>query len=332
MIRFADPWWLLLLLALPLIAWLKGRAGGQSAFLYSTVAIVKGISGVTRSHSGAILRRLRWLALALLIIGLARPQEGLGERTVKASGVDIVVALDLSTSMVSEDFELKGQRVNRLDVAKDVLKEFVSKRPNDRIGLVAFAGRPYIVSPPTLDHEFLLENIDRLRIGAIEDGTAIGSGLSAGLNRLRELTSKSRVVILMTDGQNNAGKVPPTTAAEAAQTLGVKVYTIGVGTRGKAPVPYFDAFGSKRYREMDVDIDEETLKLIARRTGGAYFRADSTDTLRDIYAQIDRLEKTEVEMKRYQRYRELFPFFVLPGWVLLMLEVILAHTVWRKLP
>jgi Ca-activated chloride channel family protein len=136
----------------------------------------------------------------------------------------------------------------------------------------------------------------------------------------------------MTDGQNNAGKVPPSTAAEAAQTLGVKVYTIGVGTRGKAPVPFVDAFGTKRYREQEVDIDEETLRLIARRTGGAYFRADSTDTLRDIYAQIDRLEKSEVEMKRYQRYRELFPWFVLPGWVLLMLEIILAHTVWRKLP
>ena len=330
--KFAHPWLLLLLLGVPLLAWLKGRLGGQPAFLYSSVSLVRGVSSVTQSHAGAILRRLRWLALILLIVGLARPQMGFGEQKVRSSGVDIVVALDLSTSMMSEDFELDGERVNRLVIAKDVLKEFISKRSSDRIGLVAFARGPYVVSPPTLDHDFLLQNIERLNIGVVEDGTAIGSAITSALNRLRDLDSSSRIVILMTDGQNNAGKVPPMTAAEAAQALNVRVYCIGVGTRGQAPVPYFDAFGSKRHRMVDVDIDEAALQDIARLTGGAYFRADTTTTLRDIYARIDQMEKSEVEAKQFRYFRELFPLVVLPAWVLLMLEMILANTVWRKLP
>jgi len=329
---FANPYFLLLLLFLPLLAWLKGKRGQESAFLYSSVVLVKGITSLTRSQAGSILMKLRWLALALLIVALARPQIGEGEAKVKASGIDIVVALDLSGSMASEDFELRGQRANRLVVAKDVLEQFVSKRISDRIGLVAFAGKPYVAAPLTLDHDFLLQNLARLNLGTMEDGTAIGSALTAALNRLRELKSKSKIVILMTDGQNNAGKVPPLTAAEAAQALGVKVYTIGVGTRGTAPMPQVDAFGRKRYVQIPVDIDEETLKQIAQRTGGKYFRADSTATLRNIYEDIDRLEKTEVEMKKYQRYRELFMWVALPGLVLLLLEIILSNTVWRKLP
>lgn len=330
--QFANPWLLLLLLALPLLAWLKGRRGGQPAFLYSSVGLVKGMTGITRSHARGFLAQLRWLALALLIVGLARPQSGVGEDKVRASGVDIVVALDLSSSMISEDFMLAGNRVNRLVVAKDVLREFIRKRTNDRIGLVAFARNPYVVAPPTLDHDFVLEHVDRLQIGAVEDGTAIGSALTAALNRLRDVPGKSKIVILMTDGQNNAGKIPPLTAAEAAQALGIRVYTIGVGTRGKAPVPFFDAFGQKHYRDVDVDIDEDTLRKIAQKTGGEYFRADSTDTLREIYHRIDKLERTEATLKKYRYYAELFPLVAMPGWVLLMLEIILSNTVWRRLP
>jgi Ca-activated chloride channel family protein len=329
---FAQPYWLSLLLLLPLLAWLKGQRGQQAAFLYSSVQLVKGITGITRSHVGKILLNLRWLALAFFVVALARPQIGEGEAKITASGIDIVVALDLSGSMEAEDFELKGERVNRLTIAKDVLEKFVLRRVNDRIGVVAFAGRAYIAGPLTLDHDFLLQNIERLQLRSIEDGTAIGSALSAALNRLRELKSKSKIVILMTDGQNNAGKVPPLTAAEAAQALGVKVYTIGVGTRGTAPVPRIDVFGRKVYIQQPVDIDEETLKAIADKTGGKYYRADSTDTLRSIYDDIDRLEKSEIEVKKYQRYRELFPWVVLPGLVVLLLEIILSHTVWRKLP
>jgi Ca-activated chloride channel family protein len=330
---FAHPLFLLLLLLLPLAAWLKGKVGFQPAFLYSSVQLVRGITGITRSHAGAILLKMRWLALALFIVALARPQLGEGETKITASGIDIVVAIDLSGSMSSEDFELQGQRVNRLAIAKDVLQKFVGKRPNDRIGLVAFARDAYIAAPLTLDHDFLLQNLERLEIATQDkDGTAIGSALAAALNRLREVKSKSKIVILMTDGQNNAGKVPPLTAAEAAETLKVKVYTIGVGTRGMAPMPYIDPFGRKGTIPQPVDIDEDTLKEIAKRTGGRYYRADNTEALRSIYDEIDGLEKTEVQVKKYQRYREVFPLAALPGLVLLLLEIILNHTVWRKLP
>lgn len=330
--RFAHPYLLLLLLLLPLAAWLRGRRGRQSAFLYSSVQLVKGIMGVHRTSVGAILLRMRWLALACMIVGLARPQWIEGETKLSGSGVDIVIALDLSGSMASEDFEMKGERVNRLVIAKDVLEQFVNNRPADRIGLVAFAGKAYIAAPLTLDHDFLNRNLERLNLGSVEDGTAIGSGLSASLNRLRDQKSKSKIVILMTDGQNNAGKVPPLTAAEAAQTLGVKVYTIGVGTHGTAPMPQTDVFGRKHYVQVPVDIDEDTLKKIAEKTNGRYYRADSAQTLRQIYADIDKLEKSDFEVKKLQRYREIFQWAVLPGLVLLLLEVILANTVWRKLP
>jgi Ca-activated chloride channel family protein len=330
--RFAHPWFLLLLLALPLLAWLKGRRGGQPAFLYSSVGLVKGISGVTRAHSRAILARLRWLGLALLIVGLARPQQGGGQTEVKASGVDIVVALDLSTSMISEDFTIGGNRVNRLVVAKEVLREFIKKRTSDRIGLVAFARNAYVVAPPTLDHDFVLDHVERLAIGAVEDGTAIGSGLMSALNRLRDLQGKGKIVILMTDGQNNAGSVQPLTAAEAAQTLGIKVYTIGVGTHGTAPFPQRDMFGRKGYVQVPVDIDEDTLKEIASRTGGKYYRADRTETLERIYDEIDQLEKTDVEVKKYVRVQELFPWLLAAALGLMLAEVTLGNTVWKRLP
>jgi Ca-activated chloride channel homolog len=326
---FAHPVLLLLLLALPVLALLKGRAGRRAAFLYSSVGLVHGLAGVTRSRAGALLAALRWLALALFIVALARPQKGEGEAKITASGVDIVVAIDLSTSMLAEDFQ---RGVNRLDLAKTVLEDFIRKRPSDRIGLVAFAGRPYVASPLTLDHDFLLLNLERLRIGMIEDKTAIGSALTAALNRLREVESKSKIVILMTDGQNNAGKVPPLTAAEAAEALAVKVYTIGVGKRGLADYPQTDPFGRRFYRQMQVDIDDDTLTKVAEKTGGRYFRADKPETLRTIYAEIDRLEKTEVEVKKFQRYTELFPWFALGGLGLLLTELGLSNTVWRRLP
>jgi Ca-activated chloride channel family protein len=329
---FAHPWLLLLLLVVPVIAWLKGRTGRPQAFLYSSVGLVKNIIGITRSSVGKILMRMRWLALMLFLIALARPQLGEGQAKIRASGIDIVVALDLSGSMAAEDFELKGDPVNRLVIAKDVLEKFVRKRETDRIGLVAFAGRAYIATPLTLDHDFLLQNLDRLNLGALEDGTAIGSAISAAVNRLRDIEAKSKIVVLMTDGQNNAGKVPPITAAEAAQALGIRIYTIGVGTRGIARVPYQNVFGQKAYIDQKVDIDEEMLTKVATMTGGKYYRAENTAGLRKIYDEIDQLEKTEIEVEKYQRYRELFPYFVLGGLVILLLEIILSNTVWRRLP
>ena len=331
-LTFGQPYLLLLLLLIPLLAWLKGKHGRQAAFLYSSIQLLRGVMDVSRSNTGKILLNLRWLALALCVVGLARPQRTESDTQVRASGVDIVVALDLSGSMESEDFELDHERVNRLAIAKDVLKRFIERRPSDRIGLIAFAAMPYVAAPLTLDHDFLLQNLERLNLHTIEDGTAIGSALSASVNRLRELKSKSKLVILMTDGQNNAGKISPLTAAEAAKALAVKVYTIGVGKRGTAPMPRMNVFGQKVYVQVPVDIDEDTLKQVADKTGGKYYRADSTDTLRAIYDEIDQLEKTEVEVKKFVQYEELFPWVVLPGLGILMLEVVLGHTLWRRLP
>ena len=329
---FAYPWLLLLVAALPVLAWWRGKRGQQAAFLYSSIQLVKSVANLRRSRAGQFLAAIRWLTLGCFIVGLARPQKIESEASVKASGVDIVVAIDLSGSMESEDFELRGERVNRLVIAKDTLKKFVDRRPSDRIGLVAFAGKPYIAAPLTLDHDFLEQNIDRLQLHSIEDGTAIGSALVASVNRLRDIESKSKIVILMTDGQNNAGKVPPITAAEAAEALKIKVYTIGVGTHGTAPFPRMDVFGRKHYVQMPVDIDEDTLKAIADKTGGKYYRADSSETLKAIYDQIDKMETTEREMKKYVRVDELFPWAVIPGFGLLLLEILLSHTIWRRLP
>ena len=330
---FGHPYFLLLLLLLPLLAWLKGKQGKPPAFVYSSVQLVRGILNVTRTRSGAFLAALRWLILAMLIIALAQPRLTKSETKVTASGVDIVVALDLSGSMASEDFEVGRERLNRLAMAQEVLKKFIEKRPNDRIGIVAFATQAYIASPLTLDHEFLLQNLARLELGTIDNSrTAIGSGLSTAINRLRELKSKSKIVILMTDGQNNAGKVAPLTVAEAAQTLGIKVYTIGVGMRGMAPMPQFWQGRKVGYQMQPVDIDEDTLQKIAQMTGGKYYRADNSQKFQAIYAEIDKLERTEAEVKKYAHHEELFAWVMTPGLGLLLLEVLLRHTIWRRLP
>jgi Ca-activated chloride channel family protein len=330
--RFESPWWLLGLLLLPVVAWLRRRWTREATFVYSSVGLVKGITSLSRSRAGTVLRGLRWVSMALVFVALARPQSGEGKAPVRASGVDIAVAVDLSGSMLAEDFELNGERVNRIAIAKDVLRSFIEQRPSDRFGLVVFAGRAYIAAPPTLDHDFLLRNLTRLDT-LNEQGTAIGSALSTAVNRLRDLPSKSRIVVLMTDGQNNSGNIPPLTAADAAKALSVKVYTIGVGTRGTAPTPVgYDPFGRKVYRQVPVDIDEDTLTQIAERTGGKYYRADTTKTLRAIYAEIDRLEKTEMETAKYASWEELMGYAAVPAVVLLVLEMLLANTVWRKLP
>lgn len=331
---FAHPFVLLLLLILPLLAWLKGRTGQGIAFLYSSVDLVRPVAGLNKSRAGRILASLRWLSLALFIIALAQPRHIKGESRIKASGIDIVAAVDLSTSMLSEDFTENDHQINRIDIAKKVLADFIDHRADDRIGLVAFAKRAYIASPLTLDHDYLQQNLRRLRIGLIEDSTAIGDALVTSVNRLRDLRSKSRIVILMTDGQSNAGKVQPLVAAEVAQAIGVKIYAIGVGIRGEAPVPVgVDPFsGKKVYQRVPVDIDEDTLTKIANQTHGKYFRADNTETLRKIYSEIDRMEKTEADVKKYQQYDELFGFPVIAGLFVFLLEVALSQTVWRKLP
>ena len=271
--------------------------------------------------------------ISVFIVALAQPRLLRSETRISASGVDIVVALDMSGSMASEDFEVGNGRVSRIEMAKTVLKKFIDKRPNDRIGLVVFASQAYIAAPPTLDHDFLLQQIDRLELGRIDPNqTAIGSALVAAVNRLRELKSKSRIVILMTDGENNAGKIAPLTAAEAARALGVRVYTIGVGMQGKAPMPVF--FGGRKvgYQWEPVDIDEDTLTKIAAATGAKYYRADNAEKFQAIYAEIDGLEKSEAEIKKFTQFQELFPWLISPGLGLLLVEVALRHTLLRRLP
>jgi Ca-activated chloride channel homolog len=330
---FAHPWLLLLLLLLPPLAWLKGKRGAPPAFLYSSVQLVRGMQNLTRSRAGGFLNSLRWLVLAIFIVALAQPRLAKSTTEVKASGIDIVAALDLSGSMISEDFVVKGQRVNRVNMAKSVLKDFIDKRPNDRIGLVVFAAQAFIGTPLTLDHDYLLENIARLEIGAInENATAIGDGLATAVNRLRDLKAKSKIVILATDGQNNAGKTDPLLAAEAAAALGVKVYTVGIGQQGQAPMPARDMFGRKVYQMVAVDVDEVTLQKIADKTGGKYYRADNAEKFKQIYNEIDKLEKTEASIKKYTQFTELFPWFVAAGLALLLIELVLAQTAFRRLP
>src|SRR5664280_33371 len=317
---FAHPYFLLLLLLLPLLAWLEGRRGQPPAFLYSSVKLVEGLTNVRRSRAGAFLAAMRWLVLTLFIVALAQPRLTKSQTTVKASGVDIVVALDMSGSMISEDFVVRGERVNRFNMARAVLKGFIDKRPNDRIGLVLFASQAYIATPLTLDHDFLQVNLDRLEIGAIsENSTAIGDGLGTAVNRLRDLKSKSKIVILMTDGQNNSGKLDPLLAAEAAAAVKVKVYTVGIGERGTAPMPVFMGGRKVGYQNVPVDVDEDTLQKIADKTGGRYYRADNAEKFRQIYAEIDKLERTEATINKYTEFKELFPWLVAGGLVLLLL-------------
>lgn len=332
---FGRPYLLLLLLLLPLLAWLKGRKGNPPAFVYSSVQLVRGMVNVTRTRSGQFLNALRWLALALFIVALAQPRLTQSETRVSASGVDIVVALDMSGSMRAEDFEIGGKRVNRFLLARQVLSDFISKRPSDRLGLVVFASEAFIAAPLTLDHEYLQKNLGRLELGAIDENrTAIGSALSMSVNRLRDVASKSKIVILMTDGQSNAGKLSPLTAAEAAAALKVKVYTIGVGSDGEAPTPVGrNPFtGQMMYRNMPVDIDEETLQKVAEMTDGKYYRADNTERLQSIYNEIDALEKTETDVKKYSHHRELASWAIGPGLGLLLVEFLLRHSRFRRLP
>ena len=275
---------------------------------------------------------LRAAALTLILFALARPQSPIHETEVTAEGIDIVLAIDVSTSMRAEDFTLHGQRQNRLEVVKEVVTDFVKGRYSDRIGAVVFAARTYTVCPLTLDYNWLLSNLDRINVGMVEDGTAIGSGISVALNRLKDTEAKSKVIILLTDGMNNAGKISPLTAAEAARSLNVKIYTIGAGSDGTVPFPFRDAYGGIVYRPVKIQVDEAVLREIADITGGRYFRAENTRALREIYREIDKLEKIPIKERGYVEYKELFYIFLVPGIALLFIELFLSSTLFRKLP
>jgi len=329
---FQDLWILIAVPIVVIVGILAKRHTPSPGIRFSTVASLKRRMPSVRLFMAEHIYLVRMGALLLCIIALARPQLPLDESKVETEGIDIVLAVDVSSSMLAEDFTIGGKRVNRLEAVKDVMKDFIDGRSNDRISIVAFAARAYMVCPLTLDYGWLLHNLERLKIGLIEDGTAIGSGVSSALNRLKDTKAKGKVIILLTDGRNNAGDITPETAAEAAQALDVKVYTIGAGTKGMAPYPVKDFFGNVGYQPVKIDIDEESLMQIATVTRAQYFRATDTASLKSIYKEIDELETVPLEERGYLAYQELFPYFLIPGIILLLLEILLSNTVLRKIP
>ena len=309
--RLGSPWLLALAALLPLVwPWRRGSAR-TAALRFPTLAGLRAVAPAGAARRRIVLAVLRLVALVLLAVALARPQAGTAATKVHREGVDVVLAVDVSGSMLSEDFTLGSGRASRLDAVKAVVKEFVAARAEDRIGLVLFGARPYTQCPLTLDHGWLLQNLERAKVGMIEDGTAIGSGLATSLTRLRRSQAKSKVIVLVTDGANNAGEIDPATATDVARAMEVRVYTIGVGRGGMVPMPVqvqdpFTGRVSRRMMMTEVQIDEGLLKRIADRTGGEFFRATDSASLRNIFDRIDRLEKSEIKLSSFRRYRELF--------------------------
>jgi len=327
-VQFANPEYFLLLLLVPVIVvwhWRKDRRR-YTELRISTTQMLEKIPRSWRQVLRQALLVLRVAALVFLTIALARPQSTSGGEKVSTEGIDIVLATDISGSMLAEDF-----RPNRIEAAKNVALEFIDARPNDRIGLVVFAGESFTQCPLTIDHPVVKNLLKQIKSGMIEDGTAIGMGLATAVSRLKESKAKSRVIILLTDGVNNRGFIDPVTAAAIAQEYGVRVYTIGVGTVGMAPYPVQTPFGIQ-YQNVPVEIDENLLQKIAGMTGGKYFRATDNRKLKAIYEEIDRLEKTKIEVTQFRRHKEEFYGAAMLAGILLFLEVLLSQTVLRKIP
>ena len=339
---FADQWllWILIPLFVLWVAawwafpWLARRRRRQAAVRYSSIDTLKRLRPSRRIGLRRFVEGLRILTIALLVMAMARPQTGRKQTQVRTQGIDIVLVLDTSGSMQALDLDadrpIQGRR-DRLQVAKEVVEEFVQGRTNDQIGLVVFGNEAFTQCPLTLDHGIVATFLDGIEIGMAGDATAIGSALGTAVKRLRDSQAESKVIILLTDGRNNAGSISPEKAAEIAETFGIKVYTIGAGTRGKAPFVVDSLFGKQVVYES-VEIDEDTLRAIAERTGGLYFRAEDTGALKSIYEEIDEMETTEIETSSYMEYNEQFRRFLIPALALLVLEVVLLGTRFRKLP
>lgn len=327
--RFANPYllWLLVLLA-PMIAYYIYRTlQGGAAIRISTIAGVRRAPRTLRYWLRHAPFVLRCAAFVLLVVALARPQDVDEQRRSSAEGIDIMLAVDVSGSMLARDF-----KPDRITAAKEVAGRFIADRYGDRLGLVVFAGEAFTQSPLTTDQSTLQTMLSRIRSGIIEDGTAIGNGLATAINRLRESDAKSKVIILLTDGVNNRGEIAPLMAADIAADMGIKVYTIGVGTRGKAPYPVVDMFGNMSFQPMDVEIDEKTLEGIAERTGGRYFRATDNDKLQSIYDEINQLEKSKVEVTDYTVYHERFLALLLAALGVLLLEFVFSNIILKRIP
>ena len=328
MFRFEDPWVLILVAVVPLTYWLRRRGARRTGTLrFSALDTVRQTGTGIRIWLPRVPAMLGTAGVIAVIVALARPQTEITSETVLTEGVDIIMVMDVSSSMLAEDLE-----PNRLEAAKGVAADFVGGRRNDRIGLVVFAGEAFTQAPLTLDYSVVRSLMGELRVGIIEDGTAVGMGLGTAVKRLQASDAESKVVILLTDGRSNRGEIGPVTAARMAQALGVRVYTIGVGTRGDAPVPVADPLLGTRLVTMRVDIDEPTLQEIAELTGGRYFRATDNESLAAIYEEIDELERTEIEVENFTQYAERFGVVLAFALLLLLMEVGLSQTVLRKLP
>jgi len=328
--QFEDPWLLLFMLMLPYMAF-KGKKKQQATINYSTIETLQSIRTAQADFFSALPLILRILSVMLLILALARPQEGHKSQEILSVGVDIMLALDTSGSMQALDFIKNEKRDTRLAMVKDVVSKFIENRPNDRIGMVVFGSEAYTQCPLTLDQGILQSFLSKLDIGMAGDSTAIGSAIGIAVKRLKDLESDSKVIILLTDGRNNAGSLPPVQAAQTAKAFGIKIHTIGVGTHGKAPFLVNSIFG-QRYVYQEVDIDENTLKEISNLTGGQYFRATDLESLKSIYKQIDQMEKSEVKVLDHSEYTELFHYFLIPGILLLLTEIILSNSILRRIP
>jgi Ca-activated chloride channel family protein len=321
--RFHDPQLLFLLLLLaPLFFFIRRSERLRPAFPLSAAFAGNDLPETLRSRLARLLPYLRLAVLALVITALARPQAIERESLVQSRGMDLVLALDLSTSMLAEEQGREGRGENRLAAAKTVLAQFIGGRKHDRIGLVAFAGRPYPAAPLTLDHQWLKAIVQRLDTNSIEDGTALGDAILAGVNRLRQRPAKSRALILITDGRNNAG-AEPKLAAQAAKALGVRVHAIGIGSRGSAVIPVPSPLGGTVYRRLELELDSAALKGVAEATGGCYFEADDATVLSRVFAEIDRLERTPIEEKVFFSYAELFRPLLVAALLLFCAELML---------
>ncbi len=329
MFRFEAPLFLVLLALLPLVFWVRSRLEGHrsGAIRFSALEMARDTGKGRKGWTLRIPAILRILGLAAIVVALARPQTGITSESVLTQGIDIVLAVDVSSSMLAEDLQ-----PNRLEAAKEVAAQFVQGRRNDRIGLVAFAGEAYTQAPLTLDYSVIVNLLGELDVGMIEDGTAVGMGLATAVKRLQASDAESKVVVLLTDGRSNRGEIGPSTAAQMAQALGIRVYTVGAGTRGTARVPVDDPLRGRRYATVRVDLDEPTLQEMAELTGGSYFRATDRESLETVFEEIDALETTEIQVENFTRYGERFPPVLAAGLFLLLLEIGLGQTVLRKLP
>lgn len=329
-IKFVNPELLWLsVLVVPMVAYYiyRLRQGGGATMRISTVDGVRRVPRSIKYYLRHLPIALRSLAVVLIAVALARPQSAQHNSNSTTEGIDIVMSLDVSGSMLARDFT-----PDRLGAAKEVASNFIMDRPNDRIGLVVFAGESFTQCPLTTDKRSLLNLLGSVKSGMIDDGTAIGNGLATAVNRLRESKAKSKVIILLTDGINNSGQIAPLTAAEIAQSYGIRVYTVGVGTMGMAPYPVIDMWGHLSFQPMKVEIDEKMLSQIAQMTGGKYFRATDNRRLKDVYDEINQLERSKVEVENFTRYQERFTLFVVLALILLVGEFALRQTWLRRLP